>query len=120
MNKNKRDVLKGLAVGSVWATPVVTSVVLPVHATTSSTSCPGGCFQGFFGESPGPFLLFDSETGSLSVHSSEDSTCSGIGVEIDDYAIAETCEEALIVNPKLSCANLGAPAGACTIWVCAG
>ena len=38
MNKNKRDVLKGLAVGSVWATPVVSSVVLPVHA---STSCDG-------------------------------------------------------------------------------
>lgn len=35
MNKNKRDVLKGLAVGSVWATPVVSSVVLPVHAQTS-------------------------------------------------------------------------------------
>ena len=35
MNKNKRDVLKGLAVGSVWATPVVSSVVLPLHAATS-------------------------------------------------------------------------------------
>ena len=35
MNKNKRDVLKGLAVGSVWATPVVSSVMLPAHAITS-------------------------------------------------------------------------------------
>ena len=118
--KDRRELLKGLAVGSVWATPVVASVVLPVHATTSSTSCPGGCFQGFFGESPEHFLLFDSETGSLSGHNSKDSTCSGIGFKIDDYAIAETADEALVVNPNLGCANFRAPAGACTIWVCAG
>ena len=41
MNKNKRDVLKGLAVGSVWATPVVSSVVLPVHAETSGNEASG-------------------------------------------------------------------------------
>ena len=33
--KDRRELLKGLAVGSVWATPVVSSVVLPVHADTS-------------------------------------------------------------------------------------
>jgi hypothetical protein len=33
--KDRRELLKGLAVGSVWATPVVSSVVLPVHAATS-------------------------------------------------------------------------------------
>ena len=40
MNKNKRDVLKGLAVGSVWAAPVVSSVILPAHAKTSDVIVP--------------------------------------------------------------------------------
>ena len=42
--KDRRELLKGLAVGSVWATPVVSGVVLPVHANTSgggSASCSG-------------------------------------------------------------------------------
>ena len=33
--KDRRELLKGLAVGSAWATPVVSSVVLPVHAATT-------------------------------------------------------------------------------------
>ena len=33
--KDRRDLLKGLAVSTAWATPVVSSVVLPVHAATS-------------------------------------------------------------------------------------
>ena len=33
----RRELLKGLAVGSAWATPVVSSVMLPVHASTSVT-----------------------------------------------------------------------------------
>ena len=33
--KDRRDILKGLAVGPIWATPVVSSVVLPVHAGTT-------------------------------------------------------------------------------------
>ena len=37
--KDRRELLKGLVVGSVWATPVVSSVVLPVHAET--TGCDG-------------------------------------------------------------------------------
>ena len=37
--KDRRELLKGLAVGSVWATPVVSSVVLPVHAETTTTTC---------------------------------------------------------------------------------
>ena len=46
MNKNKRDVLKGLAVGSVWATPVVSSVILPVHAATTGEIIIGAdCLQ---------------------------------------------------------------------------
>ncbi len=41
MNKIKREILKGLAVGApaVWAKPVVDSVVLPAHATTSCSGC---------------------------------------------------------------------------------
>ena len=33
--KDRRKLLKGLAVSSAWATPVVSSVVLPVHARSS-------------------------------------------------------------------------------------
>ena len=33
--KDRRELLKGLAVGSVWAAPVVSSVVLPVHGATT-------------------------------------------------------------------------------------
>jgi len=51
--KDRRELLKGLAVGSVWAAPVVSSVVLPVHAQSSGSppcdgpagSCTGNCGQ---------------------------------------------------------------------------
>ena len=43
MNSSKRDLLKGLAVGSAWATPVMASVLLPAHAQTTSAS---GCADG--------------------------------------------------------------------------
>ena len=33
--KDRRNLLKGIAVGSAWSVPVVSSVVLPAHATTS-------------------------------------------------------------------------------------
>ena len=33
--KDRRELLKRLAVSTAWATPVVASVVLPVHATSS-------------------------------------------------------------------------------------
>ena len=39
--KDRRELLKGLAVGSAWATPVVSSMVLPVHAETSGCSSQG-------------------------------------------------------------------------------
>ena len=35
MNQKKRNVLKGLALGTAWITPVVTSVTIPAHARTS-------------------------------------------------------------------------------------
>lgn len=34
--KDRRNLIRGLAVGSVWATPVVSSVVLPVHAEATN------------------------------------------------------------------------------------
>lgn len=37
--KNKRDLLKGVGLSLAWSTPVVQSVVLPAHG--SSTSCVG-------------------------------------------------------------------------------
>jgi hypothetical protein len=41
--EDRRNLLKGLAVSTAWATPVVSSVMLPVHAETSFTfPCSGG------------------------------------------------------------------------------
>jgi len=37
MKKNRRKLLKGLAIGSAWSAPVVSSVMLPVHAQTSNS-----------------------------------------------------------------------------------
>ena len=35
--KNRRDLLKQISLGAAWATPVVQSVSLPVHAQMTST-----------------------------------------------------------------------------------
>ena len=39
---------------------------------------------------------------------------------VQEYAIAQTAEEALDANPDLLCANSSIQAGACTVWFCAG
>ena len=40
MNIIKRDILKGIAVGSAWSAPIVSSVTLPAHAeSTVDTGC---------------------------------------------------------------------------------
>ena len=81
MNKNKREILKGLAIGSVWATPVVSSVVLPVHASTTgcdglievSFSFTGGgtvnweTYVGIDGAEPEAFDFGGSDVGPLEV-----------------------------------------------------
>lgn len=36
---NKRKILKGLSVSTVWASPMVASIVLPVHAQTTPGTC---------------------------------------------------------------------------------
>ena len=61
MKKDKRDVLKGLAVGSVWSTPVVSSVILPTHAgTTSGDSAPSDSPPTYFSAAaPRTGLLFN-------------------------------------------------------------
>ena len=46
--KDRRELLKGLAVGSVWATPVVSSVVLPAHANTTTKPPPPAGLTGIF------------------------------------------------------------------------
>ena len=33
--KDRRELLKGLAIGSAWATPVVSSVMIPAHGATT-------------------------------------------------------------------------------------
>lgn len=44
----RRTVLKGIALPAIWATPLVQSVVLPVHAQTSETdNCPRLSISGF-------------------------------------------------------------------------
>ncbi len=39
--KNRRDLLKGITIGSVWVAPVVSSVILPAHATTTNATVIG-------------------------------------------------------------------------------
>ena len=68
--KDRRNLLKGIAVGSAWATPVVSSVVLPVHA---ETSCAGGCFQTSNG---GSSVLWDSELSEVTFYNGSTS-CNG-------------------------------------------
>ena len=41
--KDRRDLLKRLMVGSAWAAPAVSSVVLPVHAQTTGEPCTDIC-----------------------------------------------------------------------------
>ena len=111
MHKNKRDLLKCLAAGSAWSVPMVSSTILPAHA---ATSCEGGCAQATFGD----YANYDPNTGVFTYHGG-DSSCSGDGF-VQEYAIAQTAEEALSANPDLLCANSSIQAGACTVWFCAG
>ena len=44
MMKNRRELIKGIGLGSVWSTPVIQSIVLPAHAQTSpGTTLPNNC-----------------------------------------------------------------------------
>ena len=71
MNVNKRDLLKGLAVGTAWSTPVVSTVILPAHAQTSLLC--GSATAIDLGTSDGPdfddmFLVFDCFSCDLIVY----------------------------------------------------
>jgi len=57
MNKNKRNILKGLAIGSVWTTPVISSVILPAHAETSQIVVSDGVYWGLSIAAEG--IIFD-------------------------------------------------------------
>ena len=49
--KDRRELLKGLAVGSVWSAPVVSSVALPVHANVSDNGSTPDICSGCINES---------------------------------------------------------------------
>ncbi|WP_189398575.1 hypothetical protein [Arenicella chitinivorans] len=36
---SRRSLLKGVGLGSVWSTPIVSSILLPAHAQTSAAIC---------------------------------------------------------------------------------
>ena len=38
-SRSRRALLKGVGWASVWSTPIVSSIVLPVHAQTSAAIC---------------------------------------------------------------------------------
>ena len=118
MNKNlRRNLLKGVAVSApaVWAKPVVNSVLLPVHA---STSC--GCEE--FGSGPNSrrFVAGSFPTGELLVYNgvtncSGDPTMTHNVVEASDAdeavtrwfdAYGETCDSGEMENWGYQCASL--------------
>ena len=42
--KDRRQLLKGLAIGSVWSAPVVSSVMIPAHGATTCGELEVRCF----------------------------------------------------------------------------
>lgn len=101
--KNRRGLLKGLAVGSVWATPVVSSVVLPVHAATSQCSLPAGnyCLTYEFGPALGSSNIdWPGGTGPHTVSydynglGNQDCTAASTTPYTSDFVIASSIEDA--------------------------
>jgi hypothetical protein len=94
MNKNKRDVLKSLAVGSVWAAPVVSSVILPAHASAS------GC-TGCFSEGPNNSVMLSSisdDVLEVSFYEGEgNNDCQGSSTETIFGVLTNSEEEAMSI-----------------------
>lgn len=82
MKQTKRDILKGLAVGSVWSTPIASSAILPAHAQT--TACgPVSASETFEGDIDRIILLVDpDESGCMLV--AIDSTNEDFGLEREE------------------------------------
>ena len=120
MNKNKRELLKGLAIGSVWATPVVTSVVLPVHAGTSA-NIPPGCYRLSSESGPDTGIQSIDWEGGIGTNASTtftylSSDCTGNGLNwiANTVAVAGSAQDALdagIICVELSFSSPDLPSG---------
>ena len=112
--KDRRELLKGLAVGSVWATPVVSSVVLPVHA---STSCSGGCFDA---GNRGLRLEWDPEAGLVTFWFDSTDCTDGEMAGSTKAVIADSAAEAGLecgLAAELLNDTTDFP-GPCKVWYC--
>lgn len=100
MKKSKRDVLKGLAAGSVWSAPVVSSIVLPAHASTTMQGAPAGCYTAI-PESEDISLSWPGGTGPHCVEVRSGLTCTGDLLDTEIYVAAETLSEAIELGGQL-------------------
>jgi hypothetical protein len=120
--KDRRELLKGLAVGSAWATPVVSSVVLPVHAETSGSSGCAGCYS----YEGGSYLVgSDVVPGVYDLPHFENTICEGETAGGTDVIFATTEAEAVSIatGQSSSCGNVvnkhtkaDEPQSSCGVW----
>ena len=91
-NKLRRNVLKGLAVGTpaVWVKPIVDTAVLPAHAQ-SSAICVAGSINSTTDATEGVVVLFDGE-----------STCSLVLVSGPDGGDSGNADEMLLIDNDLT------------------
>ena len=98
MNKNKRELLKGLAMGSAWATPVVSGVILPAHG---STSCDGTVTASvILQNSSGSWdweIRVATNGGFVSVYES-DSGVGAVNIDIERVLPANTTTVGILAN----------------------
>lgn len=84
----RRRTLKNLALvlPAAWATPVVTSVVLPAHAQTSTCGAPEGCYRSPGGSSQSFF--WPGGTGPFVVQKYSDLDCTEGEESFDELMVA--------------------------------
>jgi hypothetical protein len=127
--KSRRNILKGLAVGTpmVWAKPVVESVMLPAHAesTINPAPPPTPCdFSGCFAETDIAGNSYRIAEGEL-IHYIGTETCSGGDSQHSDGPVS-TAATAELAAEELACDESSVRAlsshstydGACPVWSC--
>ena len=113
MNKNKRGLLKGLALGSAWSAPVVTAITLPPHAQSTPCEVAAGCYvydcSLVSSNESGDCSFFWLGVGQVGKDSQDNlifgydtATCSGSQAGSHVYVLARTREEAeVLINTQI-------------------
>jgi len=114
VNKSKRDVLKSVAFGSVWATPIVNSVMIPAHAQTSDTV--SGTFRGSLVDSSSSAVSCISNACIEIIISDSEVTVNvllgpSLGVELTGTGVLENNVFDFIVDDSFEGGNGGSGSG---------